>query len=1341
MSNASCGIRYTMNQLTKLAKHATPEELLYINEKKAELMKKLTPLVLNKQVSEVNSNPSQQGVSMYRENNPSEEYAQAEDIMNEEKLGEAPEAISVRRQYYTGDNKREDVQLVTMVQPDMDGGYEIDYVTPGGKKKNIHVDSNGYGKNGAKSQWNIEDLKRFRMSDPSQDGTGWVHDTTFDTILNSEYINDPEKLNKVMDKLIELDSTGENESHEKYLREFVSNMTSMLSKVIPNMPVMIDNNPSQVQNKGAIRVDSEPGIYLSLTQERPVINGTKSAAETYAHELGHGAIGYALASDTHGIKHIKTELIKLRRKAMKYITPEMLMSDVNINYEAEYRQSEALWHYLNGSEHSLEEFVVHSVTNEKVMKALSEIDIKRDKVDTKGMSIYDTIVEYLHRLISLVLDKAYSIKPGMKGDALAMKLFNELSAANNVAMKKLNENRIGKITTAIDNIQDRFIKWQHKGENAAKRAALTERPSPTAPKWKQMKWIAANWYQLTTNPALTGELTQIMHMFGMKEEGTIQTLMRHFRDIDQYSEKWQKMMLASLQVDKHREDQALTISALITEQFSKKLKNSDKKALYGTIVKGDIGALSEQIGIDEVENILSDDVARRNMAIEIQQKIKDISSNERKANYYIAQAHGLGKYMLTGKSKKAQHINAEAISKMHGTKYQSRGGETQKQIEILVDQLATLEYIKYTDPSVNQRTAELIKSDGEAVENTIKSTRAGAKRRYEAVGIARYKKGYSRDTLDDFKTVQIASIKDKSRMERNGYTLREKLGKDSWDTSTGEMAIYVNGLHHLQNLNRSTVRFTDDKDGGIGIYEILLKSGDNNIQNKIKQAKAKASMDINSDVESMMNGNAIGILESDNLSRAVYDEYGSLVDMRYEIGTEFKETNLSLKQSIGESVGRIWSHETDMEESRKINQIAFEEMKLDMEENYTGYKAGRNGHNYIKVSKYSNDESVRKIYNALPTDIKKQIDKMEETDEGGNIIYKKGLHVRQDMLLDIFGVRDLSIIDAKGVNMMPRVIKTMIKLAEEIWKEIVAISKVDIIIRTPGVLLNNIISNLMYSVQLGHSPIAIAKLQLDGLKAINEYTKANAEVVKLQAKIDSGIATNAEMKEMMRLKSDMKENAAHELIEEGLYQPIAEDANLEDMKSSSRIVNAMGEKFEGAPEILKFAGNWMFLTEKTWVFKAMMHGTQKSDFVARYAQYYLEQERAQRRFYTKNNRKMNTKELNEMKARLMVNIREAFINYTKPDSALVQYANDMGLAMFTKYAWRIQKVIKDGVTERPVRFLMALLGQELMDETIGYDPDDIAEKSIIVKGPTHLFYMPPIMDTVERTIVPHILRY
>ena len=113
------------------------------------------------------------------------------------------------------------------------------------------------------------------------------------------------------------------------------------------------------------------------------------------------------------------------------------------------------------------------------------------------------------------------------------------------------------------------------------------------------------------------------------------------------------------------------------------------------------------------------------------------------------------------------------------------------------------------------------------------------------------------------------------------------------------------------------------------------------------------------------------------------------------------------------------------------------------------------------------------------------------------------------------------------------------------------------------------------------------------------------------------------------------------------------------------------------------------------------------------------------------------KEIKDIEQATILDIREAFVSYTSPDAAWLQWLNDMGFVMFTKYVLRMQKVFVDFVTGHPIRAEIALLGQEITDSTLGWEPDTITENSMITSGVD--FYSPGVMKILENLVVPQMV--
>jgi hypothetical protein len=66
----------------------------------------------------------------------------------------------------------------------------------------------------------------------------------------------------------------------------------------------------------------------------------------------------------------------------------------------------------------------------------------------------------------------------------------------------------------------------------------------------------------------------------------------------------------------------------------------------------------------------------------------------------------------------------------------------------------------------------------------------------------------------------------------------------------------------------------------------------------------------------------------------------------------------------------------------------------------------------------------------------------------------------------------------------------------------------------------------------------------------------------------------------------------------------------------------------------------------------------------------------------------------------MERVMEDFINYETPTNKYVQFANDSGLQMFTKYGFRILRVIASLMQGRPLNAIAFLLINDLLTTDI-----------------------------------------
>ena len=97
--------------------------------------------------------------------------------------------------------------------------------------------------------------------------------------------------------------------------------------------------------------------------------------------------------------------------------------------------------------------------------------------------------------------------------------------------------------------------------------------------------------------------------------------------------------------------------------------------------------------------------------------------------------------------------------------------------------------------------------------------------------------------------------------------------------------------------------------------------------------------------------------------------------------------------------------------------------------------------------------------------------------------------------------------------------------------------------------------------------------------------------------------------------------------------------------------------------------------------------------------------------------------------KISAEIVNAFINYDKPQAPLLEYANSLGLFMFTKFALRIQPIIFKTVLNNPAKALMFLASQHVL-----WDSDDILEQNVFNKSLYGITHSP--LDNLANVAMP-----
>ena len=1170
------------------------------------------------------------------------------------------------------------------------------------------------------------------------------------TLQDGDFVNNPDNVKKLMGELIEVDEVSISDSHKNQLESIVDIFVSTGRKFIPDMKVYLDKKADE--NGGALVVhgnDSTPrGIYVGVGGKVQNALSQKSAAEVYVHELIHGATAFALAYNKEAAAHTRSRLEKLYEHVMGKVTAEDLMpvgSDYDMDREREVAQ--AVFDHMSGAD-GLEEFITHGLTNERFVSKLKDITMEREVVKAKNAW------EALKQMFTMLLEAAFNVKRGESSSSrsydLLVKLSLDLAKTNNKAIRTDADLSVfGKMGEAIDKVNEYIAGKQDEYEKYMGSKPI-EMLKGDETRFGKFVWMARNIWRFTNDPKMRPFYENVMSEIGVKPEGFFQSILRGFSNDDSLATIVEKLGMESGNIDGKREEMVTTVGNLVFAMFDKKPDRVTQEILTGAVLDTDLQAIYGEYSTEELRGMLTDD---KKLTAAINASRKELLDSKAARNdlkyFYINEAAGLGKYMATHEANETQLFNARNIVKGFGT---GKKAVAKKEVIDMVDRLASLEALRYTGQFEKGKLSELLSEDEIGVRNLVamhkdfveKSDKElfGNGKSVNAI------KGYTKELFNDDIDMHIAPTDKANKKEllAKGYKFLYALDKGAGDSLNVELGVYISGDKVVQSFNRAAIRLTDTNRKGITLSEARRKAGKSDLLNARLARKDIAS--VNSwHKKNTIPGMMKGIVDPVPSGRApVFNEKGVVINYRYMMSKKNKRELLGQDVRAPRVMGRMFGSILDKKTSGAMNKKVMDVMFEDANEYFDkGRKYGKNHKEYVIVKADSSDDSIVELWNLLPSNIKDRISKLPENIVGKgesvkDVPFEGGIPVRRDLLFAYFGARDLSLADNKYMQITPAVIQHAVRFAEAVWKEIVQVAKADIVIRTPAVLLGNIVSNLVLSVQLGMKPTDVFSMQWKGFLELRSYKKLQHELTALELviakEVKLGMDVTSKQAKAVRLRASMERNSVSELVDAGLFQSIIEDVNVDDLKGSTKIGRAIDKKMENMPKIVKDASNYLYLTEKTSVFKAMTTATQYSDFIARYALYHANVDKSFRRVERREGRHVTTKEKKQIERNILKHVTDAFVNYNTPDSKILQYMNDMGMVMFTKFLLRIQKVIKNGIRQHPVNFLAAFLAQEAWIGDVD-SLDDITNHNIFSTGITNSFKSP--IDTMQHFLTPTMM--
>lgn len=793
------------------------------------------------------------------------------------------------------------------------------------------------------------------------------------------------------------------------------------------------------------------------------------------------------------------------------------------------------------------------------------------------------------------------------------------------------------------------------------------------------------------------------------------------------------LLRASKQNERNRKQQITFKSKFVRESFANNGRDLTKKAkaaISSVFLRSGAHTLMAHFSMAEIENLLGNNPALDAAISQFEAKLDEFGQYK---NAFIEDANGLGHYKAVGVNKVlVMKMNAHAIARRFGSAGTTLTEAQTARAEAAIAPLATLFALRYTPTHQLAAAKEVLRIENARADLNGVQFALQLQEKLEVESLARLFKGNPALMVHGFtpeiynhrtKLVTANAVEGKA-LEDQGYSKGAQVPKDPADPDTEVHHLYRLADGGLSPHLTGVIGYDGKKAKGSEVHSGYMNT---HTVSGINNASAQAAINTHRAKAHKAGANPSRDLskEKGSYMAPVFSESGDLVNWRYLMSEHTKDTllerNSDFDTVLGTLAGSIEGKQTTIEQNKTA--IAA------LQEQYESEYATR-GKSYVLVGPKSETEELRAVWALLP----------EETKQDVNDLWgREGMMVRSDSLDLIFGYRKVSAADpvrranaerdnlrAQGlptdlqslnsVNVVQKlligVMETLltqsarvrgmsqvdaegyakrlalyVSKAEKGWQELVSETKDLLVVKTGATLVGNIFSNFTMLALHGVPVTDMMKHTLVAFKGATAHRADTEELDRLRTQLATGYTQgrdNEIKRRMLILEDAITRNPVHELIEAGLMPTIVEDiAGDEDIYSFK---SELTRKVEGVtsklnPSVVKFARG-VYMAHDTKLYRGLSHITQMSDFLARYALYQHETAR---------------KKDPLSKKEAIARASSAFVNYDIPMHRSMQYSDDMGFTMFTKYFLYIQRELWRVTKENPLRVYSTLLLNQFVE--------------------------------------------
>lgn len=1105
------------------------------------------------------------------------------------------------------------------------------------------------------------------------------------------YVNiSPSNMKKIFDGLGQYDSSVKPSAEHKAQLEGVMDV---INPLLSEVTMYLYRTRGETQGSLSGRT-----MEININLGSKVHSLEMSPQEIMVHELLHSFLwSLEKNSDKSGVKGKSTKYYRAIENeydiVRENLKPEDFLAGIKNPTEMDKEKAQKMYDhvihnkiagyttlttYLGTEEKVLnanpvDEFIVHTLTNEPFRKAVSAMKVRTKAESSK--TFFDKILNIFKMMSRLVNRDIHTLSGLDRSDRI------EHLVGMLVNTQKKREGLIqrtqDKAESAYDWVDDKIKSALRKSKwvdgMASTKEVLDGRPEDKKKVRRAIgKWI---WGKNQFVADVSSELT-----IGRKSMSElIRLLMKSTKMVEQKSQNLKEFMVRNV------------------ESNLPDMTNDQQRSIYYGAMKADLSSLVDSYTIEEIAKLIQDEEVLNDAIVKLQANLKallDSTGNKDDLTWMRNNAEDLGYYLVTGErlygagfaTNSYQIVNKFGLPKRYKKKKIPEG------LQEMVDSLATLYALRYTPHKLDSRFTEnttelefIIRTQQElkqaALEHTFKDSEFN------------YRKGYIAEEFSQDVEVRIADVSDEKRLLNQGFKRGEEAPSDPLMSKNSKRYYYVRSTNGLTSYRSGIFSIKGDKVRGQELFPIHNTNAKEAYLNTVHFRVMKNQRE--KLLREMYSGN-MGKLPPQmrhQIAGTRFTEEGYIFGFNQETSEKVKDTLLGREFDLGKQMGTTISSINRKVQTKDLNREAVDHLFAVYQKEYDDFPT-----EFMHLSPES------ETFKLLPSDTQEYLLKK---------FGKAPIMVRREQWISWFGYRKFSIRDLELMtkdnekewgafrvamnNLFVKFLQNEFGLkAEEYWVHFVKFAKDTLVVKSWVVTVGNILSNIALLWVAG-VPLATAlKDTVECYTRMYEYKKLQNQFYDLDSQRQNPMLSAESKKEidskMAVIDHRMRNSPVHDLIEAGLYQTIVEDIEVSEQKGAlaQKAETMFGGAISKLPKGVKTVASEVLMLHGSKMYEIAREFAQLSDFSARYS------------LHKRNIQKGMT--FDESVHNTMI----TFIPYDLPINKGLQALNDYGLLGFTTFLLKVQNVIVSSAINSPSRFFSLLAMQNLT----GIDIPDIADSAI-----------------------------